>query len=347
MEYEYDTISEAFVNLLYEIKADGDIVPVGREHASGKITREICPCHVRIGHPRNRTLLVNGRNSNPFAQMFETLWVLSGTNELGALKIFLPKAGEWSDDGKTWRAAYGPRLRYAVGLDDVQYERFRAAMIVHNRAVTNFSVSGFSAVDQLKYVANELQNDPTSRRAVMTIWDPAKECTIEKSRDFPCSNHIQFLIRGGKLDCHVTMRSNDLWFGFGSVNVYEFSVMQEIIANVLGISVGAYYHNANSLHVYEEMLDKFDPIFNGKIFSLLKLGVKPFAWSKDLLHVSVNRGYVNTVQKFYDCDTTELVSALKQLVDSDSAGTILFYLLLYVLFLKDKELLVKNYPLLM
>jgi hypothetical protein len=45
------------------------------------------------------------------------------------------------------------------------------------------------------------------------------------------------------------MRSNDLVLG-ACYDVPAFTLMQEVMANDLGVKVGCYYHFANSMHVY-------------------------------------------------------------------------------------------------
>jgi thymidylate synthase len=68
--------------------------------------------------------------------------------------------------------------------------------------------------------------------------------------DFICTNAVQYLIRNGKLDVVVQMRSNDVVFGYRN----DFA-WQEHIANMvcteLGIKLGNIYWNVGSMHVYE------------------------------------------------------------------------------------------------
>ena len=53
----------------------------------------------------------------------------------------------------------------------------------------------------------------------------------------------------------VTMRSNDLWFGFCN-DQYCFSELQKLVAEKTGYEVGSYYHFAHNLHLYERDLNK-------------------------------------------------------------------------------------------
>lgn len=221
----------------------------GREvTVRGKKTKELHPCFIEIDQPRRRTLLYPHRGNNPYAGLFETLWVLGNkSNDISLLKEFLPRAVDFSDDGKAWRAGYPERIR-------------------------NYGNVGWSfaklGVDQLLYAYDKLKTDPETRQAVISLWNPEKDCYVHglrgviddrnllKSKDFPCSGYLVFLIRGGKLDLTFTIRSNDMIFGASSINFYEFSVMQEILARKLGVDVGKFYYVANSLHIYEEHYEK-------------------------------------------------------------------------------------------
>jgi thymidylate synthase len=101
---------------------------------------------------------------------------------------------------------------------------------------------------QLDFVVNELISKPTSRRAVISIYDGKEH--ENHFKDTPCTLNIVFNITHGKLNMSVLMRSNDLWYGFCN-DQYCFSMLQKLVSDKLGIKVGWYYHFANNLHLYE------------------------------------------------------------------------------------------------
>ena len=220
-----DNLQESVYKILDRLLHDGQPVTV-----RGLKTYELHPCLIQIDNPKRRTLLYPKRGNNPFATLAETLWVLAGRRDIDYLGKFLPRAKDFSDNGLDWRAGYGPRIRNWKGFND-------KGEIVE--------------VDQLEFVVKQIEKDKNTRQAIMTIWDPAKECIIGETRDFACSNWIHFMVRNDVLDCCVVIRSNDLIFGMSAINVYEFTVMQEIIANCLNINVGRYFHMSDSMHVYE------------------------------------------------------------------------------------------------
>ena len=220
------TASDLFLAAFLELGVRGKEVVLPKAR-----TIEILFPRLVLTNPRHRWMLIPERKMNTFASCVETLWVLSGSKEIKFLLPVLPRAADFSDDGSVWRAGYGPRL---------------------------FSY-GPLGINQLDYCLRTLQKDPTSRQAVISLWDPSKETTVSSSKDFPCSNHLQFLIRDddqgvSRLHLRLVIRSNDLVWGFSAINLIEFTVIQEIMAESLGVSLGNYYHDPGSLHVYPDKL---------------------------------------------------------------------------------------------
>ena len=105
--------------------------------------------------------------------------------------------------------------------------------------------------DQIDYVVNLLRNEPETRQATISIYDGKEHDTF--AFDTPCTYAVQFTILHGKLDMCVTMRSNDLWYGFCN-DQYCFSKMQEMVSNELNIEPGIYYHFAHNMHLYNDKI---------------------------------------------------------------------------------------------
>ena len=105
---------------------------------------------------------------------------------------------------------------------------------------------------QLARVIDMLRNNNNTRQAAISIYD-AKEMKSYKY-DTPCTYAVQFTIVGQKLNMCVTMRSNDLWYGFCN-DQYCFSKLQTKIADELGLLVGNYFHFAHNLHLYNNIIE--------------------------------------------------------------------------------------------
>lgn len=107
---------------------------------------------------------------------------------------------------------------------------------------------------QLEKCIEHLRRNPETRQAWITIFDgKEKDCY---AYDTPCTLSIGFDIKQdfGTLDMCVTMRSNDLVFGFCN-DQYCFSKLQEMVADELGLPIGTYYHFAHDLHIYPRHFD--------------------------------------------------------------------------------------------
>ena len=104
---------------------------------------------------------------------------------------------------------------------------------------------------QLDKVIGQLQNNPDTRQAAISIYD-GKEMQ-DYSYDTPCTYAVQFTIMRGRLDMCVTMRSNDLWYGFCN-DQYCFSKLQEMVSKRLNIEPGVYYHFAHNMHLYNDKI---------------------------------------------------------------------------------------------
>ena len=105
--------------------------------------------------------------------------------------------------------------------------------------------------DQIGEVINILKNYRETRQATISIYD-GKEID-QYTYDTPCTYAIQFTIVANRLNMCVTMRSNDLWYGFCN-DQYQFSKLQELICEKVGVDMGTYYHFAHNLHIYNDKL---------------------------------------------------------------------------------------------
>ena len=136
------------------------------------------------------------------------------------------------------------RLEMLYGIEDFEVERGNWDYTYHDRI-------GW----QIKSVIRELRRDPNSRRAVIDV----RRTSDISLDDPPCLQHIQFMVRGGKLNMTALFRSNDACKAT-FMNAYALICLQEEIAGELGVEVGTYTHIANSFHAYErdwELLESY------------------------------------------------------------------------------------------
>lgn len=112
---------------------------------------------------------------------------------------------------------------------------------------------GLRTDGQYDHVVDKLKEDPDTRQAVVTIWNPEFDNKPRK-RDYPCTVLHQFRIRNNKLNMSVYMRSNDVWLG-AAYDFFQFTRVQLALCSILGVEPGGYSHHVGSLHIYETNIE--------------------------------------------------------------------------------------------
>jgi thymidylate synthase len=110
-------------------------------------------------------------------------------------------------------------------------------------------------LDQLNKTINRLIEHPTSRRAVIPIFDKIDNCMTVN--EVPCWIMGQFILRDNKLHAEIFFRSNDV-FGAFPADCYGIRKLQEYVVTRLNehrkpgeplISIGFYSHTITSAHI--------------------------------------------------------------------------------------------------
>jgi thymidylate synthase len=107
-------------------------------------------------------------------------------------------------------------------------------------------------IDQLRLAVNELKNNKSTRRAVVTAWNPAE-------LDLAClpSCHIlfQFNIVNNQLYTSVFQRSADAFLGL-PFDIASYALLTRLIQNELGIKKSFLSYYVSNLHLYADHYDK-------------------------------------------------------------------------------------------
>jgi len=205
------------------------------------------PIIVTIDNPQARHVTIPQRKWNRTLPYAESLWIALGSNDLDYLPgKYVNSLYRFSDDQRTWRAGYGPRIR-----------EFSNSTKQYDSSLPK-DISSFE-VDQLMYCVQLLKEEPNTRQALITIHDPIKDSIVGlKTKDQPCTRSLHFMKdpEENSLNMYVHMRSNDLLFGFSAINFFNFSWMQEYVADILGFEVGKYFHMVDNFHYYEDFEEK-------------------------------------------------------------------------------------------
>lgn len=176
---------------------------------------------LRIENPRARISRSQNRGKF-FSALGELLWYLERSDRLDFIEPYIPEYAKDAVDGRL-HGAYGPRLHAMRG-----------------------------EINQWDNIVNLLQTNSTSKRAVIQLFD-ASDIT-GRFTEIPCTTTMQFLLREGRLNMSVTMRSNDAYWGTPH-DIFCFTMLQEMLARRLGCDLGHYLHYVGSMHVYERFIE--------------------------------------------------------------------------------------------
>lgn len=209
-------VNDALQLGLHELRVHGLKSP----SRNGQVMVSPCPVVTEYARPEERVLFWGPRDANPFFHIVEAMWMLAGRNDVQLIDMFNSNMKAYSDDGITFRGAYGYRWRRWFG------------------------------VDQIKSVIDLISGEPTTRRAVIQMYD-ARHDTVD-SKDVPCNTTVYFNVLDGELDMTVCCRSNDIVWGAYGANAVHFSILHEVIAHATGFSIGKYRQISNNFHIYEK-----------------------------------------------------------------------------------------------
>lgn len=161
----------------------------------------------------------------------ELLWFLNGDTNIGYLKDNgVSIWDEWADENGDLGPVYGKQWRsWAVG-------------------------DGEETIDQIARVVNSIRNKPTSRRHIVSAWNPAD---VEEMALPPCHTMFQFYVdpSRGELSCQLYQRSADLFLGV-PFNIASYALLTMMMAQVCDLKPGDFVHTFGDLHLYQNHLDQ-------------------------------------------------------------------------------------------
>lgn len=213
---------EAYAETLASLLDCGDKVLGGKSSSIGseKECHEILNFMTVINNPQQRLIYNASRKLNLPAAIARFVWMMAGNDRLDDIAFYEPKVRFFTDDGISVPGSnYGQRM-------------------LHPRPGLN----------QLSAVINRLKSDSQSRRAAISIYHP--EDAVRESHDIPCTFGLFYHVRNGKLFATTIMRSNNAYILL-PYNIFEFSLLAEVVAVEIGVPLGAQTHFAASMHIYE------------------------------------------------------------------------------------------------
>ena len=143
----------------------------------------------------------------------ELMAYVAGWNDVAWLERFNKNIAQFSDDGKTFAGAYGPRMAWSWGR-----------------------------------LFELLREDPDTRQAICQIYTPHDLTAI--SKDKPCNTMFQLQREGPFLNMSLYQRSCDLIWGL-PYDHFSFATILILIANELDLLPGHVTRFIANAHVYE------------------------------------------------------------------------------------------------
>ncbi|MTG97069.1 MULTISPECIES: thymidylate synthase [Myroides] len=168
----------------------------------------------------------------------ELLWFLKGDTNIKYLKDNGVRIwDEWADENGDLGPVYGYQWR-------------------------NWNGEG---IDQIKEVIETLKGNPTSRRIMVTAWNPsvmpdtsvsfAENVANGKAALPPCHSFFQFYVSDGKLSCQLYQRSADVFLGV-PFNIASYALLTMMVAQVCDLEYGDFVHTFGDVHIYNNHIDQ-------------------------------------------------------------------------------------------
>ncbi|MGH1404939.1 MAG: thymidylate synthase [Rhodomicrobiaceae bacterium] len=162
----------------------------------------------------------------------ELLWFLKGETNISYLKEHgVSIWDEWADENGDLGPVYGSQWRSwpAPTKDDP------------NRTI-----------DQIEQLVTSLKTNPTSRRHIVSAWNPAE---VDDMALPPCHCLFQFYVADGKLSCQLYQRSADIFLGV-PFNIASYALLTMMLAQVTGLKPGDFVHTLGDAHLYLNHLEQ-------------------------------------------------------------------------------------------
>ncbi len=149
-------------------------------------------------------------------------------------------------------------------LDELENIIFKKTASFGHSYVYGPRIFNFNSIkDQVDgYVIPLLKKDPSSRRAVISIWNPITDSEIT-NKDCPGLLMIDFKYKHEKLRATAIIRSTDMFIGWPA-NIYQIFVLQNYIAEETNLKPGPILTYSTNAHIFEQYNEKIEKILSRK-----------------------------------------------------------------------------------
>lgn len=237
--YKGENVAELFKEVLHDLWYDPDYIASPRDME----VREILNCSLEVKNPM-KNIYMNEYRSSPLKYIAaEILFYFSGTNNPAFIENYASLWKSLHNPDGTVNSAYGNLL-------------FREK-----------NEHGFT---QYNWVIESLKKDKDSRQAFMHFNKPHHQ--FLENKDQVCTLQALFHIRENKLHMTLTMRSNDVIYGFMTdwafFSILQYHVYLHLKKYYSELQMGTYTHISHSMHLYErhyELVEKMvGPVYSDR-----------------------------------------------------------------------------------
>lgn len=173
----------------------------------------------------------------------ELLWFLSGNTD--NKQLINKKVNIWTQNAED----YSKRSEYQEGdlgpIYGFQWRHFGADYKGCDKDYTN------KGVDQIRWLIDEIKQNPHSRRLIISSWNPVDIPTMALP---PCHVFVQFSIEDTFIDAQLYQRSGDMFLGV-PYNIASYSYLLSIVGKLTEYKPRYLYHVIGDAHIYEQHVD--------------------------------------------------------------------------------------------
>lgn len=231
---------QQYLDLVRAVLSDGSYKPNRTGVDTISLFGQYYEIDLGAGYPLLTTKRMDGYRWNSL--LYELLWYLSGEEHVRTLREHTGIWDEWADAegrldtayGRFWRRFPIPAARARLDGETWAEEGHRWV----NDDERTF--------DQLRYVIDQLRENPHSRRLIVTAWHPANAAVSTLP---PCHYTFVFSVQGDRLNCHLTQRSGDVALGI-PFNIAAYALLTTVVAGRTGFEPGTFAHTVVDAHVY-------------------------------------------------------------------------------------------------
>ncbi|KAL7675693.1 hypothetical protein ACOME3_002015 [Neoechinorhynchus agilis] len=230
---------QSYLDLVGRIISEGSV----RENRTGINTRSIFGAQLRYNLSEDTMPVFTTKRVYWKGVLEELFWFIGGKTDsrlLSAKNVHI-----WDANGsREYLDSIGLKDREDGDLGPVYGFQWRHFGAQYTDSHADYREKG---VDQLKWLISEIKNNPTSRRLIMSAWNPMD---LNEMALPPCHVMCQFYVQSNELSCQMYQRSADMGLGV-PFNVASYSLLTHLIAHVTGLRAKEFIHSIGDAHVYE------------------------------------------------------------------------------------------------